>query len=188
MRTKLLRCIEHDGLKYEGNSLSAASARLQIFNANAALTKVDAPELQRQIERIHRAIDSDPALAVGTAKELVESACKTILEDRGLPIDPDWDLVRLGKEARDCLRLLPSSVHESAKGAESIKKLLGNLGTVVHSLAEVRNLYGTGHGRTQKKQAMQPRHARLAAGAAVTLASFLLETHWERLQGPLDAE
>ena len=61
-----------------------------------------------------------------------------------------------------------------------MRKLLANLGVVVQSLGEVRNLYGTGHGRTHKKQVMQPRHARLAAGAATTLATFLLETHWER--------
>jgi len=180
VRNKLLRSIERDGFKYENSRLRATSPRLQIESVNAALAKVDAPELQRQIVRIHDAIESDPALAVGTAKELVESACKTILEERGLAIDPEWDLVRLAKETRECLQLLPTNVHESAKGVESIKKLLANLGVVVQSLAEVRNLYGTGHGRTQKKQAMQPRHARLAAGAATTLATFLLETHWER--------
>jgi hypothetical protein len=184
-RTKLLRAIARDGYKYENGRLAATSPH--IADVSVALAQVDAPELQRQIVRIQNAIESDPALAVGTAKELVESACKTILEERGFSIDPEWDLVRLGKETRECLQLLPANVHESAKGAESIKKLLANLGVVVQSLAEVRNLYGTGHGRTQKKQAMQPRHARLAAGAATTLATFLLETHWERGLDPRDA-
>ena len=62
----------------------------------------------------------------------------------------------------------------------AIKKLLANLGVVVQSLAEVRNLYGSGHGRGVKRQALHPRHARLAVGAATTLATFLLETHWEK--------
>jgi hypothetical protein len=179
-RKKLLRYLARDGYDFADGHLTLRSARARTIQVGTTLERIDAPELHRQIERIQGAIEKDPALAVGTAKELVESACKTILEDRGVPLDPEWDLVRLGKEARDSLQLLPSNIQDGAKGAEAIKKLLGNLGVVVQSLGEIRNLYGTGHGRTSKAQAMQPRHARLAAGAATSLAVFLLETHWER--------
>lgn len=48
-------------------------------------------------------------------------------------------------------------------------------------MAELRNLYGTGHGPSAKtNRGIQPRHARLATGVAATLASFLFETHLER--------
>ena len=144
------------------------------------LARIDAPELQRQIERMRSSVDSDPGLAIGTAKELIETTCKTILSERGIPMNPSWDVPRLVKEARKALTLLPTDVDESSKGAASIKRLLNNLGTVANGLAELRNLYGTGHGKDGKAKGVHPRHARLAVGAAATLATFLLETHEAR--------
>lgn len=63
-----------------------------------------------------------------------------------------------------------------------MRRLLGNLGNVAQGLAELRNLYGTGHGRTGSAKGLSARHARLAVGSAGTLATFLLETHEERLR------
>ena len=177
---KLKRLLLRDGYQFRDGRLVRAGATSHLQRVTEAVARLDAPELARQIARLHDATDSDPELAIGTAKELVESACKTILEERGRILNPEWDLARLGKETRECLTLLPSDVPDAAKGAESIKKLLANLGVVVQSLGEVRNLYGTGHGKGAKRQALKPRHARLAVGAATSLAAFLLETHWER--------
>lgn len=180
LRLSILRPLERDGYEYTSGRLKRIDGASHLSVAASAFAHLDAPELQAQIARMRDSIDADPSLAVGTSKDLVESACKTILEDHSVAIDPEWDLVKLAKEARDCLDLLPESVPDRAKGLEAIKKLLGNLGVVVQSLAEVRNLYGTGHGRHLKRTSVLPRHARLAVGAATTLATFLLETHWER--------
>ena len=49
-----------------------------------------------------------------------------------------------------------------------------------HPTMELRNLYGTGHGRDGRFIGLKPRHAKLAVGAAATLGTFLLETHLER--------
>jgi len=46
-------------------------------------------------------------------------------------------------------------------------------------LAELRGLYGTGHGKHGKASGLSPRHAKLAVGAAATLTTFLFETHME---------
>lgn len=35
---------------------------------------------------MRESVDEDPALAVGTAKELIETVCKTIMEERGKPV------------------------------------------------------------------------------------------------------
>ena len=126
------------------------------------------------------AVEDDPGLAIGTAKELVESVCKTILEQRHITFDDGADVGELVKEARKALGLIPESIPNSAKGAESIRRLLSNLGNVAQGLAELRNLYGTGHGKGGAVKGLSPRHARLAVGAAATLSTFLLETHTER--------
>ena len=61
-----------------------------------------------------------------------------------------------------------------------IRRMLSNLNQVSQGIAELRNLYGTGHGRDGRFIGLKPRHAKLAVGAAATLGTFLLETHLER--------
>jgi hypothetical protein len=59
------------------------------------------------------------------------------------------------------------------------KRLLSNLGTIGNGLAELRGLYGTGHGKHGKTSALSARHAKLAVGAAAT---FLFDTHKETMR------
>jgi hypothetical protein len=126
------------------------------------------------------AVIEDPALAIGTAKELVETCCKTILKARGITVPGRPDLPQLVKLTVKELRLTPDNIPEKAKAAETIKKLLSNLATITGGVAELRNLYGTGHGREARSVGMTSRHAKLAVGSASTLAVFLMETHQER--------
>jgi hypothetical protein len=65
-----------------------------------------------------------------------------------------------------------------------IKRLLSNLGTIGNGLAELRGLYGTGHGKHGRSASLSARHAKLAVGAASTLAVFLFETHKETMGTP----
>jgi Abortive infection C-terminus len=175
----LRRWIERDGYAYSNGRLVRASKHALEQIAEAAGT-LDLPELQRQVQRLHSSVESDPALAIGTAKELVETVCKTILEQRNLEISDDADIGQLVKEARKALGLIPESVPSAARGSETVRRLLSNLGNVAQGLGELRNLYGTGHGKTGSSRGLAPRHARLAVGAAATLATFLLETHADR--------
>jgi hypothetical protein len=66
------------------------------------------------------------------------------------------------------------------KAAETVKRLLNNLATITQGVAELRNQYGTGHGKAAGSKGLGPRHAKLAVGAASTLAVFLAETHNEK--------
>ena len=139
----------------------------------------DAGHLAAQIRRIESSVDSDPTLAIGTAKELIETVCKTILAERGKQLQGTPDIPTLTKETFKALKLVPDDVPDSAKGAEVIKRLLSNLGTIGNGLAELRGLYGSGHGKHANASGLKPRHAKLAVGAASSLATFLFETHLE---------
>jgi len=139
----------------------------------------DAKHLAEQIRRIEQSIDTDPALAIGTAKELIETCCKTILAERGKTIAGTPDVPRLTKETFKELKLVPEGIPDSAQGSDVIKRLLSNLATIGNCLAELRGLYGTGHGKHGKALGLSRRHAKLAVGAATTLATFLFETHNE---------
>ncbi|MDP8929272.1 MAG: abortive infection family protein, partial [Actinomycetota bacterium] len=140
----------------------------------------DRDYLARQITRMETSIETDPELAIGTAKELIETACKTILEHRGATPDRNWDVPRLMKEAAKELELTPEGVSDAARGADTIRRILGSLASVVGGTAELRNHYGSGHGRGPGAAGLEPRHARLVVGAASTLAIFLFETFEQR--------
>jgi hypothetical protein len=135
--------------------------------------------IDNQIQTIEKAIDDNPDLAIGTAKELIETICKSILEENNLEINEKdkYDVPKILKKTLEVLQLLPKDVDNNKKGAESIKKILGGLTTIVQGLAELRNEYGTGHGKNASFKGLQPRHAKLAANAASAVAYFLLEAH-----------
>lgn len=148
--------------------------------ARQALIGTDPSYVAQQITRIEAAVVNDPSLAIGTAKELVETCCKTILTERRVDFSRNADLPELVKLTAKELELTPSDIPETAKAAETIKRLLSNLATITQGVAELRNHYGTGHGKVAGSKGLLPRHAKLAAGAASTLAVFLAETHNER--------
>jgi hypothetical protein len=121
--------------------------------------------------------DTDPALAIGTAKELIETVCKTILGERGVDVDTNWSVIQLVKETRESLQVMPENIRGDAKGEKTIKSVLGSLGAIAHGIAELRNDYGTGHGKHGRHAGLQPRHARLAVLSTAALVTFLLDTH-----------
>jgi len=139
--------------------------------------ELTAEYLNQQITRMETAIHTDPALAIGTAKELIETCCKTIFRERSKAADESWDLPKLVRMTFEELRLVPDQVPMAIEAAESIRKTLGNLAQIAQGSAELRNLYGTGHGKDSAMAAPPSHHARLAVGAASTLVVFLFETH-----------
>ncbi len=138
---------------------------------------LDANHLAEQIRRMEDSVETDPSLAIGTAKELIETCCKTILSERGQEISGTPYIPTLTKATLKELNLVPEAVPNAARGADVIKRLLSNLSTIGHGLAELRGLYGTGHGQHGSTSGLTTRHAKLAVGAASTLAVFLFETH-----------
>lgn len=152
-----------------------------VQSARDCLVEADESYVARQITRMESAISTDPALAIGTAKELVETCCRTILASRSVTTDKSIDLPQLVKLTSKELQLTPNDIPDSAKAAETIKRLLSNLASITQGVAELRNQYGTGHGRdARSSKGLKSRHAKLAVGAASTLAVFIMETHRER--------
>jgi hypothetical protein len=157
--------------------LLAGAPSLDPLREHAKL--LDANHLADQIRRLDASVETDPSLAIGTAKELIETCCRTILAERGKPVVGTPDMPTLTKATFKELKLVPEGIPDSARGSDVIKRLLSNLGTVANGLSELRGLYGTGHGKHGKTSGLSPRHAKLAVGAAATLATFLFETHME---------
>ena len=165
------------------------AARICIFAGASTLNSIrkafdgaDTNYVLQQITRMEAAINEDPDLAIGTAKELIETCCKTILKEHGVDIQGDINCSQLVKQTARELSLTPENIPDESKAVETIRKLLSNLATITQAIAELRNHYGTGHGKAANMRGLQSRHAKLAVGAASTLAVFLLETHQEKVK------
>ena len=148
-----------------------------INSAKETLSGIDVAYVSQQITRMETAVNQDPELAIGTAKELVETCCKSILNECKVAFSNNDDLPKLVKSTVQQLQLTPADIPDVAKASDTIKRLLSNLASITQGVAELRNHYGTGHGKLGANKGLQPRHAKLAVGAASTLAVFLTETH-----------
>ena len=150
--------------------------------ANSLATKFNSDYINTQIKIMNDSIDKSPADAIGKAKELFENCCKTILMELDKPIDESWSVIKLTKETCGVLKLTPEHISDSTKASTTIKALLGNLSAISQSMAELRNAYGSGHGKDARFKGLSPRHARLAVGSTVAAVLFMWETY-ETQQG-----
>lgn len=124
------------------------------------------PELMRHARRIRGGLESDPEQAIGSAKELIETVMKAVLDDP----DSRDDVPKLVKRTRSKLGLDVSDAIP--------KRMVSNLSQLVVGIAELRNSVGTGHGRAGSQEPDAP-IARLAVDSAIALSRFFLELNEE---------
>lgn len=94
-RADLLRYLDRDGFALDGNRLVAKSKSSGFDPAFVA--SLNSQHLAEHIQRIERSLADDPAQAIGSAKELLESTLKTIL-----------DRLEIGHGTEDVPKLLKS--------------------------------------------------------------------------------
>jgi hypothetical protein len=138
---------------------------------------------EQHARRMEAGLRDDPPAAIGSAKELVETTCRVILDAEGVAHSSRDDVLDLYKKVAKALRLNAEAVPEDAKGSRAAQGALRNLSAAVQNLAELRNAIGTGHGRGVRPAALE-RHARLAVGAATAVCRFLLDTWHDRRERP----
>ncbi|MEU8949641.1 abortive infection family protein [Streptomyces sp. NPDC048489] len=148
------------------------------FESRPLLT--DLRVLHEHQERIRAGLERDPAAAIASCKELVESLCKIILDHQNIEFPPGEDLPPLFKRVTTLLGLNADAVADHAKASATVVKILRTLTTTVQGLAELRNQLGLGHGRATPSPALT-RHARLALNSTVTVTEFVLDTWQDRI-------
>ena len=139
--------------------------------------KFSSEYLSRQIDLMVKMQVSDPTNAIGMAKELIESCCKTILDEKGIAYTKNDDVPQLADKTMDALNLLPANVQPTDRGADAIKAVLGNLRAIPTKLAEIRNPFGSGHGKSASFKGLEVRHAKLAVGSSITFVDFVWSTY-----------
>lgn len=130
--------------------------------------------VNKQIRLMNNSIESNPHLALGISKELIETCCKHILNEEKIEIDKNWDLPRLVKETNKQIDLMPFEVDNIDLAKSSIGKILGGFSNIVHGITELRNSYGTGHGHSPEFKTLDGIYIKLAVSSSSELAVFYL--------------
>ena len=130
--------------------------------------------VNKQIRLMNKSIESNPHLALGISKELIETCCKHILKESEIEINKDWDVAKLVKETNKQIDLMPFEVENIELAKSSIAKILGGFSTIAHGITELRNSYGTGHGHSPEFKTLDGIYVKLAVSASSELAVFYL--------------
>lgn len=115
----------------------------------------------------------DPDGAVTSARGLLESVCKHVLEDLGIEYRPSDDLPQLYSAVARELNLAPSQHTEKL-----FKQILGGCHAVVEGLGALRNRMSDAHGSGRGAVRPARRHAELAVNLAGSMATYILAT-WQ---------
>ncbi len=134
---RLRRNLDLAGFDWDGNALARRSAAVP---APFAERLSDLEDVKREVDRILEAVDRDPADAITAARALVETACKTVLDELAQAFDDRDDVPTLYKKTAVALRIDPTQ-HEVI-----YRQVLQGLASSVQGLAELRNKLGDAHG------------------------------------------
>ena len=165
--------------RFSFRQLRSSSSRA-VLRAKTVADALNAGWMAKEIERLENAIDRDPALAIGTAKELIETCCKSILTKRGITFTKSDDISDLTKKVAKELQLVPEGVTDETKGAENIRLILRNLTQLTdHSCATAWPLWHWT--RAGWPISWTPSEAcPLAVASAVAFIDFVSETFRHR--------
>lgn len=117
----------------------------------------------------------DPEGAITSARTLIESVLKYILDDQCIIYNDGADLPVLYKEVAKYLNLAPELHNEGI-----FKQILGGVSSVVTGLGALRNKLGDAHGKSKTNLKPSVRHSELAVNLAGSMAIFLFRTYAEK--------
>lgn len=125
---------------------------------------------QKAIERIN----TDPEAAITSARTLIESVLKFILDKQNIIYNDTIDLPDLYKEVAKTLNLAPEKHQE-----QIFKQILGGVSGVISGLGALRNKLGDAHGKKITNVKPSARHSEFAVNLAGSTAMFLYRTFKE---------
>lgn len=176
---RIFRELGRSGYEWQDGAIMAFLTSERLADTKSIAAVYDLGHRSEHVQRIEKSLDTDPRQAIGSAKEMVETVAKTILDKRGAAYERGDDILVLSKAIFQTLKQVADNVPDANKGAAIIKRTLNNLATLVQGIAELRSFYGTGHGQGGRVKGLGVRHAKLAVGSAATLVTYWLETDRE---------
>lgn len=176
-------------LRYDGLELQVVGGKARLVSAGQSAAVVDAlvttaavidfDTVKHDIDRAIANVEVDPEDAVTAACSIVESVCRSILVELGLPLPAQKDIQGLYKAVRDPLGLDPAKTGIPDAIAGDIRGILGGLNSTIQGIGALRTHGGDAHGRERgTRRTIDRRIARLAIYSSSAAALFLIET-WQ---------
>lgn len=144
----------------------------------------DTGVLAKQLDRLRRDLDADPAAAIAHCKELIESQCKIVLGAHGKEYRDRDDLPELYRAASTALGIHAESVSGDPRGSERYASCFG-VSRASSRTSALRAMQWAPATDAARPSPAEPRHARLVFYATVAITEFVAET-WalNHLTGP----
>lgn len=174
-KEKILKALNRAGLKYfQGGHLTYGAASPSV-SLSELIRKKDYQAINFEFNRALENIESNPREAVSAACNILESVCKTYIEDEKLGLLKNQGLKGVWKIVRDNLGLSPENIED-----RDLQEILTGIFAAMSGIGSLRTHGSTAHGAGKRIYRLKPRHARLAVHSAHTLALFILETWGEK--------
>ena len=146
----------------------------------------NAVHLEQQINAIEIAVLHLPNLAVDLARTLVETICKTILNDRGQSDCDTLGFKDLLKATYAAVQLVPDGKLSSPEGQAALRNLAENLDAAILGISQLRQAEGlASHGKDAYFSPLEGVQAEFVARAADALVAYLYKSHRRYLGTPL---
>ena len=163
---------------FEGRLKTIGSSH-QVENKTEIKKYLNTEYVNKKIDLMHEYILKDTELAIGTAKEFIETVCKSILKKHNKTIDKNWNLGQLIKNTYNILDFKSQEANNPEKAENCIIQVLKGTTTMINGITELRNAYGTGHGKEADFITLESKYARLIVGMVSELVIFFLATDGE---------
>jgi len=138
----------------------------------------EAVHLERIVSALEQALIENHGLAFDLSKSLIETACKTIIKDRGHEHSANADLPQLIRSAMDLVCIIPDEVDDSSEAKKSLRKTVNGIMTSIQGICELRRLFGeASHGRDAYFSQLESDHAFMVARSADVIVNYLFRMH-----------
>jgi len=139
---------------------------------------LNALHLERIVNTLEQALMENPGLVFDLSKSLIETACKTIIKDRGHEYKASADLPQLIRSTMDLVCIIPDEVEDSSEAKKSLQKTINGIMTSIQGICELRRLFGeASHGRDAYFTQLETDHALMVARSADVIVSYLFRMH-----------
>lgn len=143
--------------------------------------------IRRQVEALENSLPVDPGVAVSFCRAIIETTCKTILQERGVHYADDWKASKLVKETKKSLGI--DDKKDEQKKDQLLRQNLGfisgGIANVVTGISNIRNDFGSAaHGAEAYEPLLDEGYAEILARSTDAIIGFLFRTHKGEMSEP----
>ena len=141
---------------------------------------LDSEYVLSKVNLMKSMVKTNTDLALGSAKEFLEIVCKSILSEKKISYTDDMTLSKLFKETINSVGILESSSASNKEQADrSIRQILSGLNSVIQGVSELRNGYGSGHGKEASFKRLEPQYVEFVVSIVSNIVVFILQINGE---------